>query len=228
MPRLLACSVAYVLLVISVGLQAPATSVGLRITPSPRSTAFRLPRFEMNGAFDFSFTLRPTNWWPAWANWILVVLAAIALLFAMRRWVERRPHAVHVAGTGADHAAPTEAEARILKSGLAAAIEHLDAEGISSDAVVQAWQALQDAAASAGLHRRPAETASEFTARILYRSRRSADSIAVLLALYHRVRFGEYLPTASDISAARHALSLLVELWRADFPDRKTRAAVRA
>lgn len=152
-----------------------------------------------------------------------LVLFALLVLFV--RWLRhrtRRPPRTHVTRLGVDSGAVSEADAQILQSGLAAAIEILSsADRDLSNAVVQAWQGLQDAAATAGLHRRPAETASEFTARILYRSRRSAEPIAVLLSLYQRVRFGEHTPTADEIAAARQSLDVLVGLWQADFPRRR-------
>jgi hypothetical protein len=92
---------------------------------------------------------------------------------------------------------------------------------------VRAWQGLEDAAAAAGVTRRPAETTSEFTARILYRSRDSAEPIDVLLALYQRVRFGGHSPDASEIVAARDSLAALVDLWRTDLPERRPATVAR-
>ena len=133
-----------------------------------------------------------------------------------------------LARVGADAGMPTEANATIVQSGLVAAIELLASDRPPGNAVVQAWQALEDAAAAAGLTRRPAETASEFTARILYRSRRSAEPISVLLTLYQRVRFGEHEPSADEIIAARESLAVLFELWQADLPERRALRTARS
>lgn len=219
MPTLLACAAACLTLVIAVGLQAPAVSAGPRWHPGPRFRPKDIPiePFTIDGEIP---VFPPGDGWPAWATWVLAVLVALLVI----RWIRhltRRPPRTNAARIRADSGVLSEADAQILKSGLAAAIETLATERDLGNAVVQAWQGLEDAAAGAGLHRRPAETTSEFTARILYRSRKSTEPIAVLLDLYQRVRFGEHAPDADEIAAARHALEVLVGLWQADFPERR-------
>lgn len=229
MPTLVACGVACLALVTAVGLQAPAVSVGLRWKPGPRRTREIIPIEPLDFPWPPSDS-QPDNGSPAWLAWLLAALAFLALLW-IARWIHRRtrrPPPMNIARLGADSGVLSEANAQILQSGLAAAIEILSAEHRDpGNAVVQAWQGLQDAAAAAGLQRRPAETASEFTARILYRSRRSAQPIAVLLTLYQRVRFGEHSPHADEIAAARHSLETIVGLWEADFPKRRPTAGAR-
>ena len=229
MPTLAACSAACLALLVAVGLQQPAVSVGLRWKPGPRSPGLEFIPLDPTDmpAFDFNGTGRDS--WPSWITWTLLVLAVLTILITVFRWylAIRRTPATRAARIGADVSGPIEVDARILQSGLAAAIELLDSDRPPGNAVVQAWQGLEDAAAAAGLTRHPAETASEYTARILYRSRRSADPIAVLLSLYQRVRFGEHEPTAGEIAIARNALALLVELWQADLPERRTLRAGR-
>lgn len=232
-PRLTICSAAGVALVIAVGLQAPAVSVGPRWQPTPRSQELiELPRLLF-----WSLPLdgeRQTHGWPAWLTWALAAVVVLAILFALARVIRhlihhlmRRAPLINVVGTGADSGAPSDADAKIVMSGLASALQILDSERSSSDAVVQAWQGLEDAAAEAGLKRRPAETASEFTVRILYRSRRSAEPITALLSLYQRVRFGHHVPSTDEIDAARSALATLLDLWQADFPQRRTARVAR-
>ena len=185
MPTLLACAFACLALVTAVGLQSPAVSTGLRWTPEPRFQR-RDNNIEPLDGFGPDPLLHLTVGWPTWATWTLSALVALALLAALARWIlrlTRRPPRMNIARLGADTGVLTEANAQILQSGLAAAIQILSADSANRDlgnAVIQAWQGLQDAAAAAGLHRQPAETASEFTARILYRSRGSAEPIAGL------------------------------------------------
>lgn len=233
-PTLAICSAAGLALVIAVGLQAPAASVGMRWQPTQQPR--QLLQFQ---PLSFSWSLpsageRQANGWLAWLTWAFAVVVALAILFALARVIRhlirhlmRRAPLVSVVGTGADSGSPAEADARIVMSGLASALQILNSERSSSDAVVQAWQGLEDAAAAAGLKRRPAETASEFTVRILYRSRGSAEPIAVLLSLYQRVRFGHHLPSEIEIAAARSSLATLLEVWQADFPERRTAGAAR-
>jgi hypothetical protein len=223
MPTLVACTVASLALVTVVGLQAPAVSVGLRWRPEPPNV-LGLPPIDIGEGYQIG----PLEGGGllAWLAWVLSALVLLMLLLWLVRVLPhliRRSPLMNVARLGADSRAPSEADARIVQSGLVAAIDILGTEGERDpgNAVVKAWQGLQDAAASGGLNRRPAETASEFTARILYRSRHSTEPITVLLALYQRVRFGEHSPTPGDIAAARHSLAALVELWRADFPGRR-------
>lgn len=233
-PTLAICSAASLTLVIVVGLQMPAASVGLRWQPTER------PRKLLDfPPLDLSWSFPPAaesqaNGLPAWITWTLAALVALGILFTLARVTRylvlrllRRTPSVNVVGTGADSGAPSEADAKILMSGLASALHILNSERNSSDAVVLAWQGLEDAAAAAGLKRRPAETASEFTVRILYRSRRSAEPITVLLSLYQRVRFGHHALSSDEITAARGALATLLDLWQADFPERRTARATR-
>lgn len=233
-PTLAICAAAGLALVVAVGLQAPAASVGLRwqSTQQPRELLDFPPL-----SFGWSLPLageKQANGWPAWLTWTLAALVALAILLAFARvirhlirYLMRRAPLVNVVGTSADSGAPSEADAKIVMSGLASALQILNSERNSSDAVVQAWQGLEDAAAAAGLKRRPAETASEFTVRILYRSRGSTEPITVLLSLYQRVRFGHHAPSTDEIAAARSALATLIDLWQADFPERRTARAAR-
>ncbi|MGV3710591.1 MAG: DUF4129 domain-containing protein [Gemmatimonas sp.] len=223
MPTLVACVVLGMAIVLAVGLQAPAVSVGLRWKPEPRprGRAIYIEPLEFNWPLGAA---QQQSSWPAMVTWILAVLVMLALLVVIARWFMRRSRRVpmvHVARIGTDSGVLTEADAKILQSSLAAAIALLSSDRDLSNAVIQAWQGLQDAASTAGLHRRPSETASEFTARILYRSRGSAEPIAVLLSLYQRVRFGGHVPHAGEIAAARQSLAVLVKLWEADFPRRR-------
>jgi hypothetical protein len=233
-PTLAICAAAGLALVVAVGLQAPAASVGLRWQQTQRGQELlEFPPLSFGGSLPLAGE-QQANGWPAWLTWALAVIVALAILFAFARVIRhlirhlmRRAPLVNVVGTGADAGAPSEADAKIVMSGLASALQILNSERSSSNAVVQAWQGLEDATAAAGLKRRPAETASEFTVRILYRSRGSAEPIAVLLSLYQRVRFGHHAPIADEIAAARSALATLLDLWQADLPERRTARAAR-
>jgi hypothetical protein len=229
MPTLVACTVASLALVTVVGLQAPAVSVGLRWSPDPPNV-LELPPIDLGEGYQIGPLAAGSL--PAWLAWVLSALVLLVLVLWLMRVLPhliRHSPMMNVARLGADSRAPSEADARIVQSGLVAAIDILGTEGERDpgNAVVKAWQGLQDAAASGGLNRRPAETASEFTARILFRSRHSTEPITVLLALYQRVRFGEHTPTASDIAAAQGSLAALVDLWGADFPARRTTRMAR-
>jgi hypothetical protein len=231
MPALVTCAVAGLSLVVAVGLQAPAVSVGLRWKPPPAARRALAPiELPKPGPRELPALAEPDLGWLSRLGWILAALVALALLVWLVRWVlrvTRPPAAITVAGVGADSRAPGEPDAQVLQSGLAAALQILISARDPGNGVVRAWQGLQDAAAAAGLERRPAETASEFTARILYRSRNSAEPIDRLLSLYQRVRFGDHSPGPGEIASAHDSLAVLVELWRTDLPERRPTRAVR-
>src|SRR5690606_40345943 len=125
----------------------PAASVGLRWQPTQRPhKLLDLP------PLDFSWDLplageSQANGSPAWITWTLAALVALGILFALARVTRylarlllRRTPSVNVVGTGADSGAPSEADAKILMSGLASALQIPNSERSSSDAVVLAWQ----------------------------------------------------------------------------------------
>ena len=175
------------------------------------------------GAQDSSAWLR----WVATALLLLLALILLRLLFTRLIAVKRRARTTNISTTDVAALPTAEADARVLATGLAAAVEVLSIERDYGNAVVKAWQGLEEATALAGLARQPAETTSEFTARILFRSQRSAAPIAVMLTLYQRVRFGEYTPNASDIAKAQEALTMLKSMWEADLPERRHARAGR-
>jgi len=87
---LTACMVLSVALVISVSLQHPASSVGLRWAPSPSKRTLRmieLKPHEMIGALS---EIRGEDNWVRWVAWGIAVLALLALLWAARGSVATR------------------------------------------------------------------------------------------------------------------------------------------
>ena len=236
MPTVIACTVAGVILVLMVGFQAPAISTGLRWKPSSGSGP---PLFIPNrsGGSPISFGLIEQGGL-AWLLVLLVVGASLALLYFLFCWIRdllRPAPRISIVDVGLDSGvsgdlaigAFSEPDAQIVQSGLAAAFQILTSERDPGNAVIRAWLSLQDAAAAAGIDRHPAETTSEFTARILRRSRDSADPIHVLLSLYQRVRFGGHVPDEVQIAAVRDSVTVLIGLWQTDLPDRRPAARPR-
>lgn len=231
MPTLVACALVSLVLLVAVGLQAPAASEGLRWEPSPQRS-FR--RYDPFTGFGIQLPTFADKAWPAWVGWLLIGLLTIGIVALVTMIVVlvsriRPAYAITVAATGADSNRVGEPDAQVVETGVVAALAILAAsERDSADAIVRAWQKLQDAAAAAGLDRNPAETAAEFTARLLYRSHESAEPIALLLSLYQRVRFGEHLPDAREIDAARGALAKLALLWKTDLPEQRRTSIPRS
>lgn len=229
-PTLVISVVLFSILVAIVARQAPADSAGVRWQTTRKFREIAIEPLEPTTLPQFPTGTPSGN---EWLRWFAASLALLLLLVLLRTGLRQltsnrqRSQALNITTADDTILSTTEADARVLATGLAAAIDVLGAERDVGNAVVKAWQGLEDAAATAGISRQPAETASEFTARILYRSQRSAAPIAVMLTLYQRVRFGEITPHADDIATAQDALATLKSLWDSDLPERRHQRRTR-
>ena len=75
-----------------------------------------------------------------------------------------------------------------------------------SDAVVAAWLAFEEAAATRGWVREPHQTTTEFTAMLLANSPAPPEPVATLRGQYQRVRFGGHFPSDDDVAITSAAL----------------------
>ena len=139
---------------------------------------------------------------------LLIRLLVSAIRSRRRRTGTRGLHAVDA---GAD---PVAADAPAVLRGIAAALVAFDEHREPSDAVVQAWLGLQQAAEDAGFARAAAETPTEFTGRVLSRTGADRGPVRRLLRLYLRARFGDGAITAADATDARQALRALEASWQ--------------
>ena len=161
--------------------------------------------------------------------WVAAGLAVLGVAYLLwRRWV-RRPSAaapdVHAAPVDAVRAAVAEPEPEPtpepeqLRTGIELALAVLDEQREPSDAVVRAWLGLQETAEQSGIVRRPAETPTELTTRILGRVVADDRALRTLLRLYLQARFGDHPVTSEDVAAVRAALGELVRSWRDAAPS---------
>jgi hypothetical protein len=162
------------------------------------------------------------------ASWIVVLIAVVVLTvvaFLIWRAVRKRlqrpePGETLMMGPLEDaelEPAP-EPDAPQVRRGLDRAIDILGEPRRPRDAIEQAWLGLQEAAEESGVRRLPAETPSEFTARILSRVGADREAARVLLDLYLRVRFGDAPVSARDVETARASLESLRASWTAETP----------
>jgi hypothetical protein len=118
-----------------------------------------------------------------------------------------------------------ELDTTILRTGIELALQVLDEQREPADAIVRAWLGLQETAEESGIVRRPDETPTEFTSRILSRALVEGKAVRTLLSLYLRARFGDRPVTSDDVTSARAALQELFRTWPA--PDSPASVRVR-
>jgi hypothetical protein len=154
----------------------------------------------------------------SWIKWVLLALAIAALLvllgvIAMRLLAVRQMYAARPD----DEIEVTEdalPDLPTLQQGAATAEERLLAIGNPTDAIIAAWLALEEAADASGVHRRPAQTPTEFTADVLGRTGVPSEPVRTLLGLYLRARFAAAPSSADDLATARRCIRDLATSWQ--------------
>ncbi|GAB3952060.1 hypothetical protein GCM10029976_089610 [Kribbella albertanoniae] len=132
---------------------------------------------------------------------MLAVLVGLAVVWALYAGVRMQR----------DKSAVAEGE-RVRTERLAEAVATSLAQvdhGTPDDAVIACWVALEQAAAAADLNRRPAETSTEFTARVFSTATVSRDDLDALADLYREARYSTHASSETDRSAARAVLHRL-------------------
>lgn len=157
-----------------------------------------------------------------------VLLAGLVLLFL--RWLWRRFRHSEVAERvrprsygGTVPVEVEEPDLPVLRQGVSAARALLDTQRDPTQAIVAAWLALEEAAASAGVTRRPSQTPTEFTLAVLDRTTADRDATRRLLDLYLRARFSGLPSDPADVEAARACLVALAAGWQEVAVDERDR-----
>ena len=141
------------------------------------------------------------------------VIAAYLLVRATRRlrqaMLDRRsrPEGERSPGTGASPGAVTVVPE--LRTGVEQALGRLRGATTSTDAVIAAWLALEDAAAASGAPRTAAQTPTELTVAVLRTTPAPPEAVTRLLHLYHLARFTGTPLTTQDVAEAQHSLDAL-------------------
>lgn len=148
------------------------------------------------------------------ALWPLAAILGVSLLawlaWYLRRYIPdmlRRRAGRRVLGVTVDDVAPD------LHGAARRARHMLIRPGVPGhEAVIAAWITVEEAAAESGAPRRPTETPSEFTSRLLSSQHADPDATTRLLALYHRARFAaDPRLSTDDIATAAAALDTIVD-----------------
>lgn len=149
---------------------------------------------------------------PAWVSllWQAAVYVGVALLLLyLARRLYRMLRQVELPVAEENQAEDWE---RLKTDRLAEAVDAgLDTvgSGTATDAVIRCWVALEEAAASVGVARAPAETPAEFTVRVLGVGGISAPQLDRLAELYREARYSSHGSTEAAREQARAALTLL-------------------
>jgi len=116
------------------------------------------------------------------------------------------------------HIAKPEPELPVLRRGVEAARQYLADIGDSDDAIIAAWLALEEAAASTGVRRKASQTPTEFTIAVLESTQADSEAANGLLALYERARFSNHPTGRADVEAASIYLRRLAKSWERSRP----------
>ncbi|GAA1735811.1 hypothetical protein GCM10009809_33750 [Isoptericola hypogeus] len=136
---------------------------------------------------------------------LLVVLLARRYLASLAAPAEEDGDDPPAPGGVAPGAAPAIALTD-LQDAVQQALRRVDGAATPHDAVVAAWVSLEDAAATRGTARDPAETPTEFATRLLADTPAPAARVRELRALYAEARFTRRPVGPGQVARARDAL----------------------
>lgn len=120
----------------------------------------------------------------------------------------RHPRAPPVEAVAFDLMDSPEALTRELASG-AAAQRDLLRSGTPRNAIVEVWNRFETLASNVGATRRPWETSSEFTLRVLEAVDADSSAVSRLAALYREARFSDHELAEEHRAAALAALEVI-------------------
>ena len=144
---------------------------------------------------------------------VLLALVVAYALYRGARWAwqtwqaRRRPDPAPIE-VDFDVLRSPEVVAERLAAGAAEQREVLQG-GTPRNAVVEAWSRFETRAAEVGAVRRPWETSSEFTLRVLDLVGAESAAVGRLAALYRKARFSDHELTETDRATALEALDAI-------------------
>lgn len=171
-------------------------------TPTPSST-----RPAGGGQGDILFTLVTI------AAVLLATVVVLSVVLYVLRWLltrnwrraAREPEPVEVSFDPLD--APAVLAARLVED--APAQRDVLAAGSPRNAIVECWHRFEEQAGLAGVRRRPWETSSEFTLRVLDRLSADTSAVTTLAALYRDARHSRHEITEANRATALEVLDVI-------------------
>ncbi len=145
-------------------------------------------------------------------GWLLLRFVVLPLTRAgvrLRRDRRQRRRRVEAGEEDFDVLGSARAVARAMLADAGAQREELEADGSPRNAVVACWHRFETQAAAAGLARRPWETSSEFTMRVLDLVDAHQPAVSRLGELYREARFSEHELTEAHRAEAVAALDTI-------------------
>lgn len=157
----------------------------------------------------------PGNWAVPGTIFLVLMVLGTAYLLGFSAWLARRSRGGRrhwwIPGRWRRHRPQPESDRPVAEALAGAADAGLRriGEGEPADAVVACWVLLEHAAADAGVRRRPAETVSELTARVLAQHEVSAAVLGELADLYREARYSGHRLGEPERDRARAALTVV-------------------
>jgi hypothetical protein len=178
----------------------PATGAG-----SPK---LNNPHALTGGDNDLLFTIA------AIVATLFATVVVLAVVLSIIRWLltrdwrrsEREPEPEEVVFDPLE--APAQLAARMVED--AAVQRELLTGGSPRNAIVACWHRFEEQASMVGVHRRPWETSSEFTLRVLDRVSADTSAVTTLAELYRDARHSRHEITEANRDAALEAFDIIV------------------
>jgi hypothetical protein len=146
-----------------------------------------------------------------YAAYVIVALVVAIVVIRFLLGLLRRPHRSRQTArvAAAELAAPDLVEQ--MTTAVGRAIDALDTDGPAADAIIKCWQELIAAAEQAGVPPLASDTPQETINRVFGAGQVHAVPLRALAELYREARFSRHPMGADKVSAARGALTLILD-----------------
>jgi hypothetical protein len=202
-------------------LQAPTATASPPQLPRPTPPQQRQTAGTATQAPELSDLKGSNLTWVDTLLTVLVVMIALIGLALLARWIWRNRGLAHWRGRPSPAEAPFETLPEVsiaLANDAPAQLATLE-EGSPRNAIVACWLRLEEVAGQAGVPAHPAETSTEFTARVLGALAFDPAMINGFAGLYREARFSRHdLGEPARRSAVAALRSLYDDIGASDIP----------